>query len=322
MQKLYLLICLFVYWIIGLFIYSSSAFAQSPAPGAISVSPSIIHLDLATDAPEADLTYTNNTAATVEFQLSASDFTELEDGYKISFLQGKDAQNYHYSLSSWIKFDATDVTINPGESKTVKVFVDKDALTTGGHYGTILAEWVQKENEGNVHVKAILSSLLFVRTAHGNEREEMSVSQFSPLQNLFFFPESFTVKLKNTGNVDLTPHGTVEIQDAFHRTVARGIFNEDSLITLPETIRRYTLPIIPQTTVILPGFYHADLSIRYGEEDKRLYQSATFFSLGIIPYLPWGVVGIILLISIVGMWRKRTSLKRRGKSKNQADLNT
>lgn len=294
-----IIISSFVYSFICLFVYSPNAFAQSPTPGTISVSPSIIQIDLATDAPQAEITYTNNTQSTVELQLSASDFTELENGYKLSFLQGNDAKNYRYALSSWITFDQTDITLSPRESKIVKVFIEKDHLTTGGHYGAILAEWVQKEHEGNVHVKAILSSLLFVRTAHGNEREEASIDLFTPLQKFFFFPDEYVIKFKNSGNVELTPHGLIELNDFRGVTVAHGIFNDGSLITLPESIRRYTTPLTLDKTILLPGFYHANLWVHYGKKEQQIHLSTTLFTFGTLSFLPVFLITMLILIFVI-----------------------
>ena len=62
------------------------------------MTPSIMHVDLATDPPEYELTYTNNTNFPVNLNLSVQDFTELEETYQIQFLQGKDAANDKYPL--------------------------------------------------------------------------------------------------------------------------------------------------------------------------------------------------------------------------------
>ncbi len=149
----------------------------------ITVTPSIISIDLATDQPQAALTYTNETAETIELHLSAADFAPLEDGYKLQFLEEKDARNYKYSLSSWVHFELNDMTLNPKEAKTIKVFIDKDRLTTGGHYGTIQAKWTRSKDKSQVPTNIILSSLLFVRTAHGNETEEAQIDDFKQIQN-------------------------------------------------------------------------------------------------------------------------------------------
>ncbi|HSW97615.1 MAG TPA: hypothetical protein VLF89_07360 [Candidatus Saccharimonadales bacterium] len=273
------------------------------SPKYITVTPSIINLDLAIDPPQADISYTNTTADTIELHLSVADFAPLEDGFKLQFLEGKDARNYKYSLSSWVHFETNDVTLNPKETKTVKIFIDKDRLTTGGHYGTIQAEWTRERDQSPVPTNLILSSLLFVRTAHGNETEEANINEFKQLQNLYLFPENFVLKIENTGNVEVNPHGLVEIKDIFNRTVAGGLINENSLLTLPESIRRYDISITNQQSYMFPGIYRADISIHFGKKDTTIKKSITFFSQGSINLIPY-VIGGLIVITVLWKLRK------------------
>ncbi|HSW88501.1 MAG TPA: hypothetical protein VLG12_05045 [Candidatus Saccharimonadales bacterium] len=268
----------------------------------ITVTPSIINIDLATDPPEAEISYTNTTASTIELHVSAADFAPLEDGYKLQFLEGKDAKNYKYSLSSWVHFETNDITLNPKETKTIKIFIDKDRLTTGGHYGTIQAEWTREKDQSPVPTNLILSSLLFVRTAHGNETEEAYINEFRQLQEYYLFPEDFVLKIENTGNVEINPHGLVEIKDIFNRTVAKGLINENSLLALPESIRRYDIAIQNQQSYILPGIYHADMYIHFGKKNIIIQKSITFFSQGssnLIPYAIGSVIAGFIIIKLL-----------------------
>ena len=175
-----LLICLFAYLLIFVFVAHS---VKAQDKGGITVSPSVAHIDLATDPAEYQLTYINNTNTEINLLLSVADFTELEDSYKINFLDGKDAANYKYSLSSWISFENKTIQLSPNEKKSVKIFIDKERITKGGHYASILAEIVQPEIKNQVNIKAILSSLLFVRASTGKEIETGKISSFKPLKD-------------------------------------------------------------------------------------------------------------------------------------------
>src|SRR5690242_7882292 len=75
------------------FLLPTPIFAQSTPANTVTVSPSIVHLDLQTDSPETTLYYKNNGDETISLSFNASDVTELEDGYKLSFLEPKNAQN-------------------------------------------------------------------------------------------------------------------------------------------------------------------------------------------------------------------------------------
>lgn len=284
-------------------LFPQFTFAQEIPQNTISVSPSIARIDLHEDPAEISLTYDNTTDKTVELTFSASDFTELEHGYKPSFLEGKDAKNYKYALSEWIEFDKKSLVISPHTNEKVKIFVNKDRLRPGGHYAAIQAQVINKESSGNVEVQGVLSSLLFVRTATGREREEGKIERFSPERNLIDFPQQFILRFHNTGDTDVIPYGLVEIQDIFGRIVAKGIINEGSLIALPESIRRFDIPLREQTTFLFPGIYTARFTGHFGKTNKQMTATTTFFSQGTIPLLPVGLS--IVFIGLLVMRRRK-----------------
>ncbi len=279
-----------------------SALAQQ---AGITVSPSIIHLDLATDTPEYILTYLNTTKTDINLLLSVSNFNELEEGYKLNFLEGKDTQNYKYSLSSWISFENKNIQLAPGEKRSVKIFIDKDRITKGGHYASILAEIIQPERGKQVNVKAVLSSLLFVRASTGLEVEEGKISSFSPIRDGIEHPDSYMLRFENKGNVHVVPYGLLEIYDPLGNLASKGILNEGSLDALPESIRRYDVEVENNKKVLLPGFYTAKISMHFGKSDKKLSSSVRFFSRGSFDFVKAGFGALILIIIVLYLRRRR-----------------
>lgn len=304
------LTCFVVGLIISLF-FTSELNAQTN-PGGIIVSPSIINLDLADDPPEYKLTYENKTDSSVVLKFRAQDFTELEEGWKVNFLEPKIAQNYRYSLSSWINFNKTSLTLGSNEKGEVMVSIDEEELSPGAHYASILAEIEQEDNSDNTGVKnllplhGILSSLVFVRTHKGNEIEEAEINGFKQNQEWFNFPYQFFFLFKNSGNVELIPYGILRIYDPFSRLVSKIVVNEGSFITLPETVRRYDLKtnteagvknILP-LHILIPGVYKAKLVVTYGKSKAEIKEELSFFTLGSINliYLIIVFIGLTLLI--------------------------
>lgn len=279
-----------------LFLIPQSAFAQTPAPNTLSVSPSFIKIDLQQDEAQATLTYTNNSQNTVELEFSASDFTNLEDGYKLSFLEPKNVKNYQYRLSSWIDFEQKNLVLAPHSTGQITVFINKDKLTPGGHYTAILAHLTNHTNSETIGVQGMLSSLLFVRTATGKELEEGKVTKLEAIRDLIDFPQTFLLRFQNTGTTDLTPYGLITITDNLGRVVAKGILNENSLITLPESIRRFDIPVKKQTSLLLPGTYTAKFEGHFGKNNHQIQTSLQFFSQGSLPLIPLGIILILLLI--------------------------
>lgn len=283
----------------------SKADAQSQT--GITVSPSIIHLDLASDAPEYTLTYLNTTKTDINLLLSVADFSELEEGYKLNFLDPKDALNYKYSLSSWVSFENKTIQLSPNEKKSVKIFIDKARITKGGHYASIFAEIIQPNVDKQVAVKAILSSLLFVRASTGLEIEDGKIASFTPIRDNIEYPDSYMLRFENRGNVHVVPYGLIEVYDSFGNLTSKGILNEGSLDALPESIRRYDTKVINYKKVLLPGFYTARISMHFGNTNKKLSTSLKFFSQGSFDFLKIGLGTIVLLILILYLKKRRTN---------------
>ncbi len=276
------------------YLLPTTVFAQNK--NVITVTPQLIQLDLSESPPEAEYFYTNDTSQTIELTLSMQDVRELEDRGIPGLLEGNEAKNYKYGLSSWAKFSNNNIVIAPNETKKVTVFIDANRLSIGGHYASVLAEVKQLDKEGPVKLRAILSSLLFVRQGGGHETEQAALLDLRPNTAYHEFPTAFSFKLNNMGNVDLTPYGRLTVQDPFGREIAVGIVNEDSLITLPESIRRYTVNLPQKTGFSIPGIYTARLQINYGKKHIQTGLTTRFISLGgaTLPFIGIGL-GILAI---------------------------
>lgn len=281
----------------------------------ITVLPQLTQVDLSHDGPETTIYYTNNASYPVELALSVQDVRELEDRNPVGILDPKEAANYKYSLSSWVYLDKQTVVLNPGETKPVKVTITKEKLSPGGHYGSVLAEIKAADTtKKTVKIKGVLASLLFVRASTGSEIEEAKIAFFGPSEQSISAPESFIFRFQNTGNVDLTPYGLVEVKDMRGRLVSKGIVNEDSLITLPEAIRKYSVAS-KHSNLILPGKYTATLSLHYGKSNKTITASSSFVTLGDSEAVKWiGVIAILIILIVTGNVILRRRLKKSSNS--------
>lgn len=291
-------------------IFPVTTFAQGK--NVITVSPQLIQLDLSKDPPEAEYSYTNNTTHTIELALSMQDVKELEDRGIPGLINNDEAKNYKYGLSSWASFSNNNVVIAPHETKKVKVFIDKTRLTLGGHYASVLAEIKQNADGKAVKLKAILSSLLFVRSGSGFEIEKATIMDLKVSQEFFSFPKTASFRLTNTGNVDLTPYGILTITDPLKREVARGIVNEGSQITLPDSIRKYTIPVTVKSRILPPGMYKAVLSVNYGKKKVKKEVAVNFVTLGSLNIRTIGatiLVGGILCFVLLKSRRRNNPIK-------------
>lgn len=264
--------------LLSIFLLPAPAYAQN---NQISLSPSIMQLDLSVDPAEYEIIYSNNTDSLIELNFTAEDFTQLEDGWKVDFLSKDKAQNYEYSLASWISFDRQSLTLGPGETQKLKVSIDTQRLSPGGHYGSILARVSSPEEiDGNVKISSILTALLFVRTSSGQEREEARIEEVSFEQSWFNFPSKASLKLQNYGNTHLTPYGRIDIYDPLGKLAGKAIMNEGSLLSLPESIRKFNLEIQPLSAYLLPGNYKVVARVHWGKNRTEIIYETSFFSIG------------------------------------------
>lgn len=294
----------FILFIFALFLVNPQVFAQSES-SSITVYPSIVRLDLSSDKPEIILNYKNSTKSTVELSFSAQDFTDLEEGWKVKYLEDKDVQNFQYGLSSWISFEKNSLVVSPNEIGKIKIFIDGKRLSPGGHYASILAEIKGEKGKGQVGLRGILSSLLFVRTSTGQEIETGSIGAFLPTQSGISFPEKFLLRFNNSGNVELIPYGVVEVKDPLGRVIAKGILNEGSLITLPQTLRRYDIDLNILNRFYPPGIYTANLSLHFGKNKEAIDMSVKFFSQGSVNLWIYGFIIIIISVIIIKLMKRK-----------------
>lgn len=279
--------------------------AQAQERNTITVSPQLIQIDLSKDNPEAEYTYTNNTNQTIELTLSMQDVKELEDRGIPGLLDPNESRSYEYGLSSWATFSNKNLVISPGESKTVTVYVDKTQLSLGGHYGSVLAEIQQVTPQKTVKLRAIISSLLFVRAGGQYNKEKAKIQGIDVIQEYFQFPNSVLFRFQNTGNVDVTPYGVMTIKDPLGRQVARSVINEDSLITLPDSVRKYSVFTKPTTLSLIPGIYTVELSVNYGKSKTVTFYSTTFFTVGALNLYGIGAIILFLLTIVISVRMKK-----------------
>jgi hypothetical protein len=194
----------------GLFLASPfSAFAAQVAQqssSSITVSPAVARLDLITDPSELDIAYTNNTPQAIQLKFKSEDFTYADEGWQVKFLSQTDASNYNYSLSNWMHFDNPDLALNPGETRQLKVTIDRDRLTPGSHFGAVIAQ-VKPANSDKLTLEADISSLIFARSGTGTEVEEGVIDSIEPVKSVLELPSRFVLRFRNSGKVDLTPYG-------------------------------------------------------------------------------------------------------------------
>jgi hypothetical protein len=159
--------------VIVTFFYSPSTLAAN----TITVTPSIARIDLHQDPSVTQIYYFNDSKETITLGLSVKNFTALEDGFKVKFLNSSN-DSLQYSLASWIHLETNTLILSPGERNSIKIFIDKDNLPPGGHYASIVAEIKQDNAPKTLGLTQAISSLLFVRGANGSYTSSATINDF------------------------------------------------------------------------------------------------------------------------------------------------
>ena len=254
----------------------------------------------------------NETNALATFEVSVIDFGSLDESGGIAFLGATGEFERKYALASWMQPETSELTLQPGEKRSVKVRIEnRESLSPGGHYGALIFKNVGAPKEGapSIAINQIFASLVFVKKT-GGAKYGLELVSVEHAIRWFSFSPAVTPRFKNPGNVHVVPRGEVRIIDPIGRPVYRGVINEGSAIMLPETFREYPFKLFPLKKSLIPGFYTLRLDYRYdGKEAVETWSQRQIF----VPPL----VALPLCLIIAGLalffWR-RISRKPRGES--------
>jgi hypothetical protein len=285
------------FWLVGLAAtISFTAIActgpvHAEAGQAFSISPPIIELKADPgQSVTTSIRFTNISSGELLIKMQFNDFGAKDEAGDPNIIFD-DAQTGAFTLKNWITSPAP-FKIASKETKTLTfpITVPKDA-EPGGHYAVIRFTGSAPDiEESGVALSASIGSLVLLEVS-GNIKERATLSDFYSAEKSTktgFFegaPVSFTERINNTGNVHIKPTGTVDVYDMFGRKVSSVRVNGDPTdpknqpkSALPQSIRRFEQAIPDQWMF---GQYTAKLHLSYGQGQKALDQSITFW---VIPY--------------------------------------
>jgi hypothetical protein len=297
------------------------AFAQTPTTtspvvpnNALSVSPPTSSLDATpggTMTQKIGLDNISDDARDVSVQVQ--NFTPSGEEGQAQLTEGDGP----YSLSQWISVSpkTTSIPAHGHEDFTITIKVPKDA-PPGGHFGAI----VFSPNAGGASGGAALSivsqvsSLILLRVP-GDATEKASIAGINICKlakkaetcntsGSFFQagPVTLTARLRNEGNVQVQPEGTVTIYNMFGSKVATLPVNEHNL--LPDSIRRFDTTWKSKS---LFGIYKAKFALSYGSNGQQLNTDKSFT---VIPLVKVALAVLVLVLLFLILWLPRKRLKK------------
>lgn len=293
----------------ALAIIFSSAAALAADTG-ITLSPPFqqITLDPNASSATAKSVIANHTNEEVKLQVSAVDFGTLDQTGGLFLIGQPNDFSRKYGLTTWIQLDTKDVTLKPGESKTITATILNEAsMKAGGHYAAILFTAGAKSSGAQVNLKPVVTELLFVRKT-GGDWQDISLADFDHPSGLWGLPSHINLKFENRGNVHVLPRGIVSIIGPNGKVVSKGVINDGSNLILPESQRVYDTPIKGKRLSALPGSYK--LVVNYHYEGNETYTTQEYkFTVWNVPLL--AAFTVILAAIIIGLYWAVRRLRNR-----------
>ena len=255
------------------------------------------------DSVSEKITVQNQSNTSNTYAVSVEDFKAVgeEGGINLS----GDQDNTTYSLAKWVVPEPKNFSIAAGGSKDISftINVPKNA-EPGGHYASVLVQMGGGSVSSGAAVTSRVGSLILLRIS-GNVKEDASVESFTTANSYYqSAPVNIDLRVKDNGNNHIKPQGTIVITNIFGQKVSEIQLN--GLNVLPDAIRKMETEWKPSG--FLASRYTATLVATYGEQNKSLSATTSFYVIPKWLLIAIAVVIVILLLMIRGRKRLRRAL--------------
>jgi hypothetical protein len=281
----------------------TSADVKQQSPKGITLSPALVQATVQSTESEHQIVFqiTNNEQAQQNIKISTADFNTLDESGGLVFVGTNPTHlQKKYGLAEWITLSNSSLSLEPGQTAKISATItNQSTLSPGGHYGALmltLDDSSQSASQNKVAVHPIATSLLFVNKV-GGDTHRLKLTNVNSNHNIFKLPQDITLRFYNDGNTHLIPRGTIEITDPRGKLVAKGVINENSNLLLPETYRKFSVPIKRISNSVFPGKYKIVTNFRFdGYDQIRTYRTSQFL---LTPLLLLFVLSLVLIAIIV-----------------------
>ncbi len=315
-MKYYLsVLAILLFGLLPLSALTTSTSAQQGAGQGLEISPPLV--DIKADPGQViktQLKVRNVTKETLVVEAEYNDFVASgEDGSPKILL--KDEEQSPYSIKDWLSTIPT-ATLAPRQQQTfdVTITVPKDA-SPGGHYGVVRYTGTPADAQGSgVSLSASIGTLMLVRVS-GDVQESAKITELfssrdGKKRTLFEYgPIGIVTKIENTGNVHIKPKGTIRVSNMFGKTVQDSQLNSSGGNVLPKSTRKFSQQLNKK---LLFGKYKIQADVTYGEENKIISQTASFW---VIPYKLVAISLALLALLIFLVTRYNKFIVKRSKKK-------
>jgi len=147
------------------------------------------------------------------------------------------------SYFDWVTFSESNFTLPLNEWKTINAkFNVPDSAAFDYYYAIVFFRQQQEVKPGDRQtvLNGGTATLVLLTADVPNAQKELQLETFTANRNIFeFLPVDFEIKLKNSGNVHLAPHGNIFISKGDQKDVAILDVNATQGSILPNSPRSF-----------------------------------------------------------------------------------
>jgi hypothetical protein len=234
------------------------------------------------------LTVTNSTNNPMTVDLSAEEFSVINQQYDYAFTTESD-------VTKWVSFNTKEFILTKSESKNISYRVSVPLSTEpGGRYVSLLASTDAGLSQNGVQSFQRIASLLYITVSGDITRAGNLISLSTPW---FISGESvWSTAIQNTGTTHFRSRYNVQIKNLLGSGVVADM-SGDALI-LPGTVRLVS-DVLPSPT--FPGIYKAIYTIGLGDTPAKTETRLVLF---LPPWITIIITAVTTLI-IFQLWRKQ-----------------
>lgn len=222
------------------FFFSSSVQAQTE--GSLNLVTSPLPISLTTEpgtSVSTELKIKNGGLQDENLKITLMKFRAYEASGKPQLMEREDGDIFF----DWVRFSEPVFTIAPNEWKTVIATFDIPKEASFGYYYAFVFSRAEDEKPLEEKQTALVGGtavLVLLEARIPDAKRQVEVTEFS-LERAFyeFLPATFTVRLKNTGNVHIAPRGNIFIDQGNTRDIAILEINQSKGNILPNSSREF-----------------------------------------------------------------------------------
>jgi len=226
----------------------------------------------------------NTAKQTQDIRITAADYV-LSDNNQISFINNNEEKNT--GIKAWIEPQHDTITLNAGETRDVKFFVNvPEDAAVGSHYGAVIFNTTVGE-DNQVQIDGSVATHILINVK-GDTNALGNIKEFNtPVVAMGDI--NYVSKFENLGNIHYVPYGEVFIKNIF--TNHSELYVYDKHFVFPNVIMTFELAR-PIPSIF--GIYKATVTFVDGEGMRR---TDTNYIIGIL--FPLVFIGSVLFILFI-----------------------